>query len=223
MLAMRSCADSGSKLLAVQEERRGAGHAEGFAVGDVALDPLERGRVVVGLVPGSQIESEVLGEAAKPVVGSHLLLAPLGLGLVHLPVHLLELALPGSRLDGAGGAFGVEVAGQWEVAHHEGHLAGVVLAQLLDSRECRPARLALEVEELHERGFAVGGNVELVTVGPNETFMAIRAGGVGGGGAVLPEPLAALTASKMPATRTKAAAMPIDMRALVLMSDPRFR
>ena len=62
----------------------------------------------------------------------------------------LQLALPCGRLHGASGIPRVGVSGEREVANDEGHLAGVLIPEVLHDGIGGTAGLALEVEELHE-------------------------------------------------------------------------
>jgi hypothetical protein len=96
--------------------------------------------------------------------------------VIHPLKHLLECALLGGRFDGAGRAFGVEVAGQREVADHETDPVTVFGAQLFDRRVHRPAGLALEVEELRELRAALGSGGDAVTVGAHDRRGRVRAG-----------------------------------------------
>ena len=50
------------------------------------------------------------------------------------------------------------MAGQGEVAHGIGDAPGVLIAQLFDNGVVRAARLAFEVQELHD-GYSVGAAV----------------------------------------------------------------
>ena len=105
-----------------------------------------------------------------------LLPTPLGRCRIHPLVHRLEGAPLGRGLHRDGGVLGVGVAGHRHVAGHEGDPARVVLAQLLDERVGRPARLALEVEPLDQSDAAGAGLTEAVAVLAHQLDAAVGAG-----------------------------------------------
>ena len=65
---------------------------------------------------------------AKHLIGRGALFTPLRLGFVHLVIHRFELTLLRSGFDCAGGALGVEVAREREVAQDELDTVAVVSA-----------------------------------------------------------------------------------------------
>ncbi len=129
---------------AVDEERRGALHADRERVGVVAL---HRRGVLLGRVPDDRraVEPELLGPLGEPG------LAELVLVREQRGLHLPEPALRGGRLDGERGRQRVRVdLEQREVAEHETHPAAGGLDDLPQHRGGGGAVRALEVAELDD-------------------------------------------------------------------------
>jgi len=148
----------------VEEERRGALHTQGAAVGHVELDAFEGGGIGVGRVERGHIQAEFGCESAEYTIGGGLLFTPLGLGVIHFAIHRLQLALLGGGFHRAGGvpALLCELLRAGRVDGRAATVTGKSLAENIAGREAVDREVIKPYEEPLQKdaGFLVlSGNL----------------------------------------------------------------